>query len=153
MSSGKKWPFCLSLNALTHYGLVGDAIWQHRSELTLDQVMVYCLTAPSWHQAITWTNADFSLVRSFGIYLRTLSQEILLISEVFWCLPEDRFTWNFSHWWGLVAFTCGQFHRKCSRYLSFLPLIWLMSLKIIDLAHYGLVTPYDSIDLGQYWLR
>ena len=29
-----------------------------------------------WHQAITWTNVDLSLVRSSDIYLRTVSQQI-----------------------------------------------------------------------------
>ena len=29
-----------------------------------------------WHQAITWTNVHFLLVRFYGIYLRAISQEI-----------------------------------------------------------------------------
>ena len=33
----------------------------------------------------------------------------------------------FSHLWGLVAFTGGQFHRKCSRYFS---LKWIWKLQI-----------------------
>ena len=29
-----------------------------------------------WHQAITWTNVDFSLVRFCGIYLKAISQQV-----------------------------------------------------------------------------
>ena len=41
-------------------------------------------------------------------------------------LPEPLLTY---HNWGFLAFTWGQFHRKCSRYLS---LIWLRKLLIWD---------------------
>ena len=37
-------------------------------------------------------------------------------------LPEPMLT---NHKWGLVAFTWGQFHGKCSRYLSF---VWLWKM-------------------------
>ena len=75
-----------------------DTICQHRSRSGLAQVMACCLTAPShyivlthcglvmpygdidqhWlrHQAITWTNVDFSSVMSHDIHLREISQEI-----------------------------------------------------------------------------
>ena len=38
---------------------------------TLVQVMAWCC-----HQAITWTNADLSSVKSSGIHLRAISLEI-----------------------------------------------------------------------------
>ena len=40
-----------------------DAIWWHRSGSTLTQIMACCLT----HQAITWTNVDFSSVKQVSI--------------------------------------------------------------------------------------
>ena len=41
-------------------------------------------------------------------------------------LPEPVLT---NHHWSLLAFTWGQFHRKCSRYIS---LIWFWNLLIYD---------------------
>ena len=46
---------------------------------TLAQLMTCCLM---WHQAITWTNVDISAVKSCGIHLRTISQEMLKISTL-----------------------------------------------------------------------
>ena len=57
-----------------------DTIWRQRSWPTLAQVM-----ACSWrHKAITWINVDLSSVRSSGIHLRAISQEIsqLPITEI-----------------------------------------------------------------------
>ena len=48
----------------------GNIIWRHRSEVTLVQVMACCLTAPSW------TNVDFSSLRSNYIHLTAISQEM-----------------------------------------------------------------------------
>ena len=48
-------------------------IWQHRTGSALAQVMAFC-------QAITWANVDLSLVRSCGIHLREISQEMLKTS-------------------------------------------------------------------------
>ena len=45
----------------------GDAIWWRGTRSTLAQ----------WHQATTWTNADFSFVRSHGIHQGALSLEDL----------------------------------------------------------------------------
>ena len=36
--------------------------------------MACCLMA--WHQAITWTNVDWSSVKSSAIHIRVISQEI-----------------------------------------------------------------------------
>ena len=48
----------------------GDAIWRHRYGSIFAQVMV-----ATWrHQAITWTNVEFLLVRYCGIHLRAISQ-------------------------------------------------------------------------------
>ena len=51
-----------------------DAIWQHRSRSTLVQVMAWCLHA--WrHQAITWTNVDWSSAKSNDIHIRAISRD------------------------------------------------------------------------------
>ena len=47
-----------------------DTIWRHESGSTLAQVMAWR------HQAITWTNVDLSSVRSCGIHLSAILQEI-----------------------------------------------------------------------------
>ena len=55
-------------NSLTHCGLVmlyGD----------LDQYWLRWWLDAWWHQAITWTNADFSSVRFCDIHLRAISQQ------------------------------------------------------------------------------
>ena len=49
-----------------------DAIWQHKTEATLAQVMACCLLAP----AVTWANVDLSSVTSSDIYLGAISQEV-----------------------------------------------------------------------------
>ena len=46
-----------------------DAIWWHRSGSALAEVMACCLQ----HQAITWTNLDFSLASFHDIHLRNLT--------------------------------------------------------------------------------
>ena len=48
-----------------------DAIWRRSSESTLSQIMACYLASPS----ITWANIDLSLVRFYGIHLRSISQE------------------------------------------------------------------------------
>ena len=71
----------IELNALWP----SDAIWQHRSESTLAQVMACCLTAPSHYLKI---NLDFSLERFPGIHLRVISHTMDLLWEKFqWILP------------------------------------------------------------------
>ena len=47
---------------------LSDAIWRQRAGSTPAKVMV-------WHQAITWTNVDLSLVRSNDIHLKAISQQ------------------------------------------------------------------------------
>ena len=71
----KGWPWWET--ALTHWGLVmpyGDReLCQH----WLRQWLV------AWrHQAITWTNIDLSSVRSCGVNVRTISQEIPQLSII-----------------------------------------------------------------------
>ena len=87
-----------------------DTIWRHKSESTLAQAMACCLT----HQAITWTYVDLSSVRSSGIHLRAILQEVpqpsvteisLKITYRKFCsnLPEAneliQWYWKRSHWW------------------------------------------------------
>ena len=65
----------LMLNSLWH----SDAIWRHRSWSTLAQVTACCLMAPSHYldkKKITWTNVELSSVRSSGIHLSAILQEM-----------------------------------------------------------------------------
>ena len=63
------WIAAILLRPLWVYSLrPSDAIWQSKSESSLTQVM-----------AITWTKADQSSVRSCGIHLRAISQEMFHI--------------------------------------------------------------------------
>ena len=63
-----------------------DTIWRHRSGSTLVQVMASCLTK---HQAITWTNHDFSLMKLYGIHLSweqlnfTMSAQAIILFKEF----------------------------------------------------------------------
>ena len=64
-------------NKLTHCGLVmpyGDRYLGH--DWSIQWPVAW------WHQAITWTNVEQSLVRSLGIHLSTISQGMLTISVV-----------------------------------------------------------------------
>ena len=65
-----------SNGSLSNSSWPSDAIWRQGSESTLAQVMVCCFTAPSHY----WTTVDLSSVRSCGIHLRTISQEMLKMS-------------------------------------------------------------------------
>ena len=51
---------------------LSDAIWRQRSGSTLAQIMACCLL----HQAITWTNVDWSSVKSSDIHIKAISQEM-----------------------------------------------------------------------------
>ena len=72
--------FKLSFNTLCP----SDAIWHHRPESALAQVM-------AWHQAITWTNVDTPLVRSWGIYLGVISQAVL---KLLFCIMSLKISSN-----------------------------------------------------------
>ena len=64
------------MNIITRFNSLrpGDAIWRHRSGLTLTQVMACCLTAPSHYLDQFWF-----LSNGFcDIHLRTISKEMLM---------------------------------------------------------------------------
>ena len=60
---------------LTHCGIVMAYADKLRSGSTLAQVMAW------WHQAITWTIVDFSLVRLCGIHPRAISRQMHKLSR------------------------------------------------------------------------
>ena len=62
------------LNSLTPEA----AIWCHGTWSTMVQVMACCVVAPS-HYLKSWTNVDLSWMRSGGIPLRPISQEMFNI--------------------------------------------------------------------------
>ena len=75
MSSGRWRPFCLGLNELTHCGLL-----MPYDTIGLGQYWFrWCLVA--WrHQAINWTNIDWSVVSFCVTHLRAISKEMFKIS-------------------------------------------------------------------------
>ena len=86
-----------------------DAIWWHRSGITLAQVMAGCPNLLWSSEAIWWHRSGLTLAEVMACCLMAsshyLNQCLLIISEVLW--------------------SCGSFHRWCSRYLSF---IWIWKI-------------------------
>ena len=67
------WHICasLGLDELTHWGLVTPYGDRDLGQHWLRKWLV------AWrHQAITWTNVDWSSVKSSGIHIRSISQEM-----------------------------------------------------------------------------
>ena len=80
----------------------GDAIWQQRSGSKLVQVMACC-----WrHQAITWTNIDWSSMKSSDIHIGAISQQMPQSSITKICLKitfefpraNELMNWTFTFW-------------------------------------------------------
>ena len=84
------WPFLLlSINSLRFR----DAIWWHRSGSTLAQWLV------AWeHEAITWTTADLSSKVFFGIFPRTISQEVFINAVCNMCFEITLIKYTTSLW-------------------------------------------------------
>ena len=91
MFSVKLWPYCPYLGWLTHCGLMTPYGDKDLGQHWLRQWLV------AWrHQAITWTNVDLPSVRSIGIHLSTILQEILQpsITKISWKITSLKFLWN-----------------------------------------------------------
>ena len=68
-----------------------DAIWWQRSGSTLAQAMACCPMAPSHYLNHSWLPS----VRSIGIHLSTILQEILpIITKIIWKITFLKFLWN-----------------------------------------------------------
>ena len=74
-------------------------------------------------QAIIWTNAEILLIQTLG----TNFSEILIEIHIF-------------------SFKKMHLKMSATKWLSF-------CLGLNELTHWGLVTPYDDIALGQHWVR
>ena len=81
VSSAKQRPFCLGLNVLTHSGLLTP-----HADTELGQNWLRSWFAAWRHQAITLTNADFSLVKVCGIHQNKFHSECLSFYCVRWAL-------------------------------------------------------------------
>ena len=103
-------------------------IWRHRFGSTLAQVMACC-------QTISWTNVDWSFVKSIDIQLRAISQELPQpsgnkislktiylkfhpnlpgVKTVSW-VPQENEGWNIYHnFYMLLLFLVCQSPDKCS---------------------------------------
>ena len=102
----------------------GDTIWQHKSGSTLDQVMAWCLTAPThylnqcwliikgvlWHspernftgnaQDInSWNEFEFTISKLFPHFpgANELNDKLQCLLQLFWC-------------WGLLLKCCDKNH-------------------------------------------
>ena len=73
-----------------------------------------------------------------------------------WCrLPEPILSWNYDFWYpSQCNFTekWTKYTDKNYRLIKFLK-IFLHLPGDDELTHWGLVTPFGDIDLGQHWLR
>ena len=69
-----------------------DGKWRQRYGSTLAKVMACWLTAPSHYK----TNVDLPSVRSIGIHLSTILQEILQpsVNKISWKITLRKFLWN-----------------------------------------------------------
>ena len=96
-----------------------------------------------WHQAITWTNVDWSSVKSCDIHMRAISQEISQpsITNIFLKITCLKFHSNFpganelTHW-GLVIQICTNGHNKENTLETLLLLQW-MTLNVFKDCHAG----------------
>ena len=91
-----------------------DVIWRHRTVSTLVQIM--CLVG-WWHQIISWTNADLSLMVFCGAHMGAISQQLLMNCNLrlhFWnhyhipvkqSFHEDLSFTQIQDWFKSVSFT------------------------------------------------
>ena len=122
-----------------------DAIWRHRSVLTLAQVWLV-----AWrHQAITWTNVDLSSIRSSDIHLRAISQEIpqpsvtIICSKTTYC-PACRTTLVATRF--RVAVICPIIQEPhCIR--VFFYFVWFVFINHIFQFYYELCTYCNILDI------
>ena len=70
LHSGQLWLFVTWSNAIIFLSINEEYDTIYWWEVS---VLIKCLVA-WWHQAITWTNVDFSSVQSSDIHLRAISQ-------------------------------------------------------------------------------
>ena len=86
-----------------------------------------------WHQAIIWTNVDWSSVRSCGIHLRAISQEILMISILDMSLNNNWFKITDAsprnHWVYVGGMLSNAAHQGSNSdelhyYFPFGPILW-----------------------------
>ena len=97
-----------------------DTIWKHKSGSTLAQVMACCLMAPSHYL----TNLDLSSVRSNGIHLSAILQEIAQpsVTKISFVIIHLKFCSNLS---GANELTPQPSHIYC--------------IYISDLGHYCVI--------------
>ena len=71
MLSGKWWPFCLSLNVLTHWGRVTHICVSKITIIGSDYGL-----SPGRRQAIIWTNAGILLISNLGTNFNEILSKI-----------------------------------------------------------------------------
>ena len=134
---------CKCLHKFKYRIIFGLLMWYGDKDLGQHWPRIWLV---AWqHQVITWTNVSVSSVTSSDNHLSTISYEshssIIKAWNFFFLKPHLNFPGANSYFFLMLHFQIG----KLSIFkLRFFPLI---------LTHWGLVMPYDDIDLGQHWLR
>ena len=140
---------------------ISAAIWHHRYWSTLVEVMACWLKVPSHYQ-----NQSSCTIKSYSsIHLRAIQLEIHMISNI------TKMSLKIAHLkpWSTLAQAMACCLMAPSHYLN---QCWLLSIEVLwhspesnltvsakatilyyELTHWGLVTPFGDIDLGQHWLR
>ena len=77
-----------SFNTMVNSLWPSDVIWRHGSGSTLAQIMACYLMAPSHYVNQCW---PVKLVRSCGIHLRAISQEVLKILILWYGFQDNQF--------------------------------------------------------------
>ena len=96
--------YALHITVKSPMGLWVNSLWpsyvigRQGSRSTLAQVMACWQVVAWWHQAITWTNFDLPSVRSIGIHLSTILQEMLQpsITKISWKITFLKISLNYS---------------------------------------------------------
>ena len=98
-----------------------DTIWREKSRSTLAQVIAWCLT----HQAITWTNIDWTSAKSsdIDIHIGAISQEMPHPSITEICLKITRLKFQ-SNFPGANELSTLAYFRLCMINTCCLSLWW-----------------------------
>ena len=125
-----------------------NTLWFSDGDIDLGQHWLWWWLAAWWHQVVTWTNVDFSLVRSCGMHLRAISQSTILYNE----LEDHSFEIT-------TASPRRQRVKECNLItcpwliISFTPTHQGNQAPYQTGSYFNLLGPSDAIWWHQHWLR
>ena len=146
-----------------------DTKWQHRSGSPLARVMACCLM----HQAITWTNVDWSSVKSSDIHIRAISQEMpqpsvtkillkITYLKVYQNLPlanelKTMFEGGFLIYWRFCFHTTILTHQDLNKMAAILQTAFSNSFSCLKIVFYYRfhwnIFSMVKLTISQHWLR